>query len=238
MNVVIPMAGFGSRFAKAGYTVPKYLIEVNNKTLLQYSLSSLPLDICSNLIFICLKDHNINNKLRVVIEKILGHNKFIIVEIDNVTNGQAETVLKAASYFTNSDLLIYNIDTYFKSNTLKKLLLSPAKQDGILGAFIDNSNKWSFAKLGENNCVIETAEKIVISENALTGMYHFTNPNDFIEVATNALDNKITSLNEYYIAPMYNKLIAQGKNFVLDMVDEFIALGTPEDVKKMIDKKW
>jgi dTDP-glucose pyrophosphorylase len=232
MNCVIPMAGFGSRFAEAGYEVPKYLIEVHNKTLLEYSLNSLPLDICENLIFVCLKSHNINYSLQVRIEKILGHNFFKIIQLDNVTNGQAETVLKAADYFINSDLLIYNIDTYFKSNTLKNVLLSEEKHDGVLGAFSDNANKWSFAKLGADKFVVETAEKVVISNNALTGMYHFTNPNDFINVAKNAISNNITSLNEYYIAPMYNQLIADGKKFVIDIVDEFVALGTPEDVKK------
>lgn len=231
MNFVIPMAGKGSRFAKAGYNIPKYLIEVKGRTLLEYSLNSLPLEIADHIIFIALEDHINNHNLREVISNLLPGKNISIISLSEYTNGQAETVLTARNYINNSnDLIIYNIDTYFQSPTLKSKLLSPEKKDGILGYFKDDAVKWSFAKVNSDNIVTETAEKIVISDNALTGLYHFTNGSDFVRVAERAIASNQTSSNEFYIAPLYNYLISEGKQFVLDYAAEFIALGTPEDV--------
>ena len=105
------------------------------------------------------------------------------------------------------------------------------KKDGVLGAFKSDGSNWSFAKLNDRGIIIETAEKVPISNNALTGFYHYTNPNDFIKTAEYFISKKEKYKNEYYIAPMYNKLIEEGKSFKLDFVIDFIALGTPEEIK-------
>lgn len=229
------MAGAGSRFTKAGYTVPKYLIEVEKKTLLEYSLDSLPLEIATKIVFVALQSHEDDYGITAIIkDKLKGVQCDLeFVFIPEITKGQAETVLKAESHIEEGkDLLIYNIDTYARSNGLKNLLSGSDRHDGVLGAFHDEEDKWSFAKV-ENGFVTETAEKIPISTNALTGLYHFSNGMDFVRVARKCIDNGTTFKNEYYIAPMYNELIKEGKKFVVDIVDEFIALGTPEDIKKL-----
>lgn len=234
MTFVIPMAGLGSRFKKDGYNLPKYMIEVKGKTLFEYSISSLPILIADKLIFICLKEHG-KDLVTDFIKLKVKHNNLEIIFLDEVTRGQAETVHKAKNYINgNDELLIYNIDTYFKSNTLKEKLQNiELKQDGILGAFIDESNddKWSFAKLNGHNNVIETTEKEKISDFALTGLYHFRKASDFLEIAEDWINNNKTVRNEFYIAPMYNDLVKQGKHYVLDVVDDFIPLGTPEEVR-------
>jgi len=238
MNFVIPMAGKGDRFVSAGYKLPKYLIEVNGKTLLQYSLESLPLEIANKLIFILLKEHiehfSVIEKITTLVNRLGFPRQCQFVELDQVTKGQSETVLRAKHLFdVNQDLLIYNIDTHFKSSSLKALLESDAKKDGVLGVFKDTQDKWSFAKVA-NGVVTETAEKIVISDNALTGLYHFTRPSDFIRVAEKAILKEEKHKGEYYIAPLYNYLINEGKEFVIDRVDTFLPLGTPEDLKKIL----
>ena len=234
MTFVIPMAGRGSRFQKAGYKLPKYMIEVKGKTLFEYSINSLPISIADKLIFICLKEHG-EDLVTNFIKLKAKHNNIEIIFLDEVTRGQAETVYKARNHINNNDeLLIYNIDTYFKSNTLKeKLENRDLNQDGILGAFIDESNddKWSFAKLNDNNNIIQTTEKEKISDFALTGLYHFLKASDFLEIAEDWIINNKTVRNEFYIAPMYNDLIKQGKNYILDIVDDFVPLGTPEEVR-------
>lgn len=233
MNFIIPMAGHGKRFKEAGYKIPKYLIEVKGKKLLQYSLDSLPLELATNLIFIALKEHQEEFNIKNEISEILQSENFKLILLDDVTDGQAQTVLAAKNKIDlTKDLVIYNIDTYFESKTLKSALLDKKlKKDGILGAFKSIGSNWSFAKIDTKGIVIETAEKIPISNNALTGFYHFTNAKDFIEVAEYFVSKKEKYKNEYYVAPMYNRLIQQGKSFILDFVDDFIALGTPEEVK-------
>jgi len=241
MQLVIPMAGRGERFLKAGYECPKYMIEIKQKTLFEYSLLSFPLEIFEKIIFIGLKEHEDNFRLTEFINtKLLKYNlesEIRTVLLENITGGQAETVLKAKDFIdTQKDLVIYNIDTFFQSKSLKEKLLNPyLKKNGVIGAFkIDDSNdkKWSFAKIDEKGKIIKTAEKDNISEFALTGMYHFSKAQDFLQIAEKQIDSNIKTLNEFYIAPMYNGLIEQGNDYVIDITDEFIPLGTPEDLDR------
>ena len=234
MNFVIPMAGRGSRFQKKGYAQPKYLIEVNGKSLLQYSLESLPLNLATKLIFILLKEHQTSFDVIAHIRREVPNKVLEFVVIDEVTRGQGETVLLSKPYVDmDKDLLVFNIDTHFKSEGLTAVLSDEKrKKDGVLGAFHAEGTHWSFAELNEQQVVVKTAEKERISENALTGLYHFTNPDDFFSVAAYCIERGITDKNEFYIAPMYNQLIANGKEFVLDFVSEFIPLGTPEEVEQ------
>lgn len=240
MLLVIPMAGRGERFFKEGYDVPKYMIEVKGKSLFEYSLLSLPLEVFEKIIFIALKEHEEKYNLTEFIKEKLSkyHLKAQIdtIMLDETTRGQAETVLKAKDCIEREkDLVIYNIDTFFKSDSFKEKLLSPsAKKDGIIGAFKIKDledKKWSFAQIDKNGIVCKTAEKDNISEFALTGMYHFTRAQDFLDIAQKQINDDIRTLNEFYIAPMYNDLIAKGRELVIDITNEFIPLGTPCDVE-------
>ena len=234
MTFVIPMAGKGSRFVKKGFKIPKYMIKTKGKTLFEYSLESLPLEIADKVIFICLKKHEEYNVSSFIKEKV-NHLNIEIIMINEETRGQAETVYKCRSHFQkNDDLVIYNIDTAFHSNNLKNILLNnDLKKDGVIGTFIDKSNddKWSFASIDNNYNIIKTTEKEKISNFALTGFYHFSRAHDFFETADNWIKNNKTVKNEFYIAPMYNDLIKNGNKYVLDIVDKFIPLGTPEEIK-------
>ncbi|MCU0287584.1 MAG: glycosyltransferase family 2 protein [Acidobacteria bacterium] len=232
MNFVIPMAGRGKRFSEAGYLKPKPLIEVGGKTLLQWSVDSLPLALCTNLIFVILMEHEQEYKVSEYIRqwyKDTYHVHFVF--LTEVTRGQAETVLKAGHLLTPDEpLLIYNIDTYFRSGTLTNLLRR-GDIDGVLGAFNDDSSRFSFAKTNHNGFVTEVAEKIPISANALTGLYHFSRGSDFLKVAEESLRKNDMTKGEFYVAPMYNKLIAEGKKYVLDFCSQHYILGTPAELK-------
>lgn len=240
MLLVIPMAGRGERFFKEGYDVPKYMIEVKGKSLFEYSLLSLPIEVFEKIIFIALKEHeekyNLTEFINEKLSKYTLKAKINTILLDETTRGQAETVLKAKDCIEpEKDLVIYNIDTFFKSDSFKeKLLSSSAKKDGIIGAFKikdREDKKWSFAQIDKKGIVNKTAEKDNISEFALTGMYHFTKAQDFLDIAQKQIDDNIRTLNEFYIAPMYNDLIAKGRELVIDITDEFIPLGTPSDVE-------
>lgn len=234
MTFIIPMAGKGTRFVQEGYAVPKYMIKVKGKTLFEYALESLPLEVADKLIFICLEDHE-SFHVSDFIQKKTNHNNIKIVKLNQTTRGQAETVYQCKNLIAaNDEILIYNIDTSFKSTKLKNLLNDrDLKKDGIIGAFIDESTdtKWSFAICDDKENVIKTTEKDKISNYALTGLYHFSNANDFFRIAQQWIKSNKTIHNEFYIAPMYNDLIMEGKKFALDIADTFIPLGTPQDVK-------
>jgi dTDP-glucose pyrophosphorylase len=232
MNFVIPMAGRGQRFADAGYTEPKPLIELRGKTLIQWSVDSLPLKLCTNLLFIMLREHDneyrIADRIRQWYRETCPLN---FVFLPDVTGGQAETVWKARHVIKLSEpLLIYNIDTYFRSETLDKALQRD-DIDGLLGAFKHNSPRFSFAETDSQGLVTRVAEKEPISSNALTGLYHFSRAGDFIRAAEESIEAGITTKGEFYVAPMYNRLIEEGKKFILDFCSQHHILGTPAELR-------
>lgn len=226
------MAGRGSRFVKAGYSAPKWAISVHGKTLFEWSLLSLPLELCSHLVFIALREHESNNELTQFIRNTLSfEGKLDIIFLDSVTQGQAETVLKGADLLDpEKPLLIYNIDTYSTSKSLASALMDE-DNDGVLGAFTSSESRFSFAKLDSEGIVIKTAEKEAISNNALNGLYHFRRTDDFTRIARQTINDGRTDKGEYYIAPMYNALIAEGKRYVIDTCDTNWILGTPDELE-------
>lgn len=244
-TLVIPMAGRSKRFFDKGYSKPKYMLYAKDSTIFFHSINSLPLEIFKKIVFVCLIDHEKNYNVSKFIEeemKKIFYSQEIsaidydIVFISEVTRGQAETVLKAKNYVNENDyLVIFNIDTKFKSSSLKARLLT-IDHDGTLGAFYinDYDSKWSFIKVTSNGIVLQTAEKQQISCIASTGLYTFSKAGDFFVTAERELSENedLYKNTEFYIAPLYNKLIEEGKKFVIDLVDDFTPLGTPEDVEK------
>jgi dTDP-glucose pyrophosphorylase len=243
-NFVIPMAGRGERFLKAGYKTPKYMVKAGSKTLFEWALEGIPLDLANKLIFICLQEHEEKYNVTSFIKKTINdkypflNDKYIVIFIKKVTRGQAETVLAAKKYINNStSLVIYNIDSYFSSSRLRQRLISAKNQkiDGILGVFYDNNPKWSFAKINKKGFVSRTTEKNPISNIASTGLYVFTEGMDFVNAVEYALKTGMTTNDEFYIAPLYNILIKQNKKYIVDPVEEFWSLGTPEDLNFFVD---
>ena len=236
---VIPMAGKGQRFKDQGVLEPKFLIETKGRTLFEWSLESLPLDIASKIIFICLleheKKHNVKSFIKKSMEKKFPSLNYEIIFLDKTTRGQVETVLHAKEYINNnSTLVIYNIDTHFLSTRLRSKLLTikNTNSDGLLGAFNSNDKKLSFIKLDSDGFVKRTKEKELISNIASTGLYVFSEGKDFVEAADFMLSNNLNTNDEYYVSELYNILIKQGKKFVIDLADNFAPLGTPNDIKK------
>ena len=202
---------------------------------MQYSIESIPISNNDLVIFVALKEHDNLYELGRYIKNTFPKLIFELVLLDDETRGQSETVLASREFVNDTDeLLIYNIDTYFKSKTLLKNLRRHKKMcDGIIGSFLNVSseNHWSFAKINENNFVLEVREKEKISDHALTGLYHFSKAKYFFTTAERHIKNNILTKGEFYIAPLYNDLISQGKNFILDIVDDFVPLGTPSEVE-------
>jgi capsule biosynthesis phosphatase len=241
--IIIPMAGQGKRFKDNGITKPKFMIKVKNKSLFEWSLDSLPLDISKKIIFVCLEEHEKNFKISEFIKNIMNEKypnaKYDLVYLENTTSGQAETVLHAKHLVDlDSSLIIYNIDTHFISTRLKSkiLTLKNKKINGILGCFESYDENLSFIKLNQDGFVTKIKEKEKISNLASTGLYVFSNARQFVEAAETMIKNDRRVKDEFFVSEIYNILLKSGKKFEIDIAEEFIPLGTPEDIKKFETK--
>jgi len=231
MTIVIPMAGRGRRFLDAGYREPKMLIAAHGKSLLQWSVDSLPLALATRIVFICLAEHEREFALSAKIRSWYGGaTRLEFLFLPDVTGGQAETVLAAREFIAaDQPLLIFNIDTAFHSSTLAQAL-QDTTNDGVLGAFASTEPRYSFAAVDERGRVTRVTEKEPISSHALTGLYHYRRAGDFLAVADAAVGRNERVKGEFYVAPLYNALIAQGRRFLLDACRAHYILGTPAEL--------
>ncbi len=232
MNIVMPMAGRGSRFAQIGIDTPKPLIDVRGRPMYAWAMESLPLESAQRMIFICLAEHLQNRALADDIHSRYAHWNPEIISLDEVTAGQACTVLKARSQIDNDEpLLIYNADTFCRTALNERLPTLPSEVDGLVGAFQATGDKWSFARADESGRVLEMAEKRRISEWASTGLYYFRRGGDFVRHAQAMIEAEERVNGEFFVAPVYNRMIAAGSAIYLDPAKEVWVLGTPEDLE-------
>jgi NDP-sugar pyrophosphorylase family protein len=233
MNIVMPMAGRGSRFRDVGIDIPKPLIDVRGRPMYAWAMDSLPLERARRVIFLCLAEHLEDRALADDIRSRYAGLDPIIVAVDRVTEGQACTVLLAREHVdTDEPLVIYNADTWCGSRLGPVLdaATPEAPIDGVLGVFSAPGDKWSFVRLDEAGRVVETAEKRRISEWASTGLYHFARGRDFVHHADAMIAANERVNGEFYVAPVYNRLIAAGARIVTEVADPVWVLGTPEDL--------
>ncbi|MBA3538038.1 MAG: glycosyltransferase family 2 protein [Deltaproteobacteria bacterium] len=231
MNIVMPMAGRGSRFAEVGFALPKPLIDVRGRPMYAWAMDSLPLGLAKRVIFICLAEHLRDRALADDIRTRYAAFDPVIVALDHVTEGQACTVLEARTWIDTAEpLVIYNADTFCKTGLEERLRTISPDIAGLLSVFEAPGDKWSFARTDGSDRVVETAEKRRISEWATTGLYHFTRGSDFVQHADAMIAANERERGEFYVAPVYNRLIAAGGDVRIDIADEVWVLGTPEDL--------
>ncbi|MFK7873443.1 MAG: sugar phosphate nucleotidyltransferase [Oligoflexales bacterium] len=230
-NIVIPMAGAGSRFANIGITTPKPLVKIAGQEALFHALSSLPIAAEDKIIFISLKKHQIKKKISSKVVQRFFKVSIEWIEIDEVTEGQLCTVLLAKKSIDNTDpLIIHNCDTAFRSNL--NSFVQDSTVDGAVSCLQAEGDQWSFAKVDDQGVVVATAEKERISPWASVGSYYFSSGKDFVRLAERRVQSQVKNRGEYYIAPLYNDFIHEGKKIMLDPVDWFQSMGTPEDILK------
>jgi dTDP-glucose pyrophosphorylase len=236
MNIVIPMAGRGSRFADAGWTLPKPLIDVLGKPMYAWATDGLPLERADRLIFICLKEHLHDLQLERDIRSRYEQYAPVIIELNEVTSGQLCTVLKARDQIDcATPLLIFNADTYCPTTLTTAIDRWQGQADGILDVFEAEGDRWSFVRMDENGRVSETAEKRRISSWATTGLYYFQNGGEFARQADRMIAAEDRVNGEFYVAPLYNRMIATGMDIRANIVPEVWVLGTPEDLQYFSD---
>lgn len=235
LNIVIPMAGAGSRFAKAGYTDPKPLIKVHDTPMIEAVVRNLRPVTPHRFIFIVQSAHAQAYGLRDFLPAISGGGA--VIEIDGLTEGAACTVLKARHLIDNSQpLMIANSDQYIDCDINRYLGDMNAQQrDGLIMTMTANDPKWSFVALDEAGLVTRVVEKEVISAEATVGIYNFRHGADFVRAANNMIERNDRVNCEFYVAPVYNDLIRDGQRVGIHNIGSeaqgMYGLGIPSDLE-------
>jgi NDP-sugar pyrophosphorylase family protein len=231
LNIVIPMAGAGSRFAEKGFTLPKPLIEFKGKPMIEHVVDNLNID--ARYTFIVQQRHIDEYNIDKVVRGIIPTCN--IVPLDNLTDGAARSLLAAKSIINNyNPLFIVNSDNLIEWGNIETMKSFEDKDGGII--LIEASGpKWSYAKLDAAGYVTETAEKIEISTHATTGHYYWRRGSDFVRCAEEMIRRNIKFNNEFYIAPTYNMAIEQGLKIYSQPAKRFWSVGTPEDLNYYLE---
>jgi HAD superfamily hydrolase (TIGR01509 family) len=232
MNVLIPMAGAGSRFEQAGYTFPKPLIDVNGKPMIQRVVENLNID--ARHIFIVQKEHYEKYSLKHTLNLISPNCE--IVQVEGVTEGAACTTLLAKKFINNNEpLVLANSDQYVQWDSNQFMYSSMADDiDASILTFHSTHPKWSYAKLNDDGFVIEVAEKKPISEHATVGIYFWKKGSDYVNCAEQMIEKNIRVNNEFYVCPVYNEAILDGARVKTFHIDKMWGLGTPEDLETFL----
>ena len=228
LNVLIPMAGAGSRFQQAGYTFPKPLIDVKGKPMIQVVVENLNID--ANYIYVVQKSHREKYNLDTLLNLITPNCK--IVEVDGLTDGAACTALLAKEHINNEHPLFFaNSDQFVEWDSTEFMYkMNETNSDGGIVSFRATHPKWSFAKVDENGFVTEVAEKNPISDIATVGYYYWKNGSDFVKYAEEMIEKDIRVNNEFYVCPVFNQAIEDSKQIRTFDIPKMWGLGTPEDL--------
>lgn len=227
-TILIPMSGAGSRFQKEGYKLPKPLIDINGKPMIQHVVENINID--GNYVFVVQKEHYDNYNLGTILSLIAPGCK--IVQTQGLTEGAACSTLLAKEFINNNDhLVIANSDQFVEWDSCDFMysMLSNELDGGIL-SFIDTNPKWSFAKLDEFGFVTEVAEKNPISNIATVGIYYYKYGKEYVQFAEQMIDKNIRFKNEFYVCPVFNEFIKGGKKIKTKECHKMWGLGTPEDL--------
>ena len=228
MKVILPMAGRGQRYRNEGYSTPKPLIEVNGKPMVLHALQSLREVPFTQLIVVCLEETEAAHHVSGMLQPLFG-SKLRLVTIPAVTEGQLCTVLEAKRFLAPADeVLIMASDTYIVSGIGKDIAEKNMQCAGLISVAGLPGEQWSFARTDANGKVIEVAEKKRISEHASTGLYYFTQAADLLHYGEEMIRNNERTRGEFYVMPVYQKMIDAGKDIRLSEASEMWDLGTPE----------
>lgn len=234
MNIVIPMAGRGSRFQVAGYDLPKPLIPVHGRAMIDVVVNNVRPAEPHRFIFLCLDDHLRDYDLAAKLSALAPG--CVVVPVRAVTEGAACTVLLAREYIDNDDsLMIANSDQWVDVGIDGYLRSMDDGADGLIMTMWADHPKWSYIRLDERGRTIEVVEKEVVSNEATVGIYNFRRGADFVRAADRMIAKDLRVNGEFYVAPVYNQLIAEGQRIAYHNVgkelDGMYGMGIPSDLE-------
>lgn len=230
MNILIPMAGAGKRFADVGYTFPKPLIEVHGKPMIQKVVENIPFK--GRVIFVAQKEHYDQYALKYLLPLVSPGCEIVLTE--GLTEGAVCTTLLAEKYIDNdAPLVITNSDQYIEFMDYDYLQhLEADDVDAIILYFYGTHPKWSFIKMKPGTMEVEeTAEKKPISTDACCGVFIWKRGSDYVKYAKRMIEKDIRTNGEFYVCPVFNEAIADGKRIIGLPINKMWGLGTPEDLR-------
>ncbi len=239
LNIVIPMAGRGSRFANVGYQQPKPLIQVLSKPMIDLVVNNLTPACEHRFVFICLREHSKRYGLQHHLHQLAKNVE--IIYVDQVTEGAACTVLLAKKLINNDEpLMIANSDQWIDFDiNLYLRELEVKTTDGLIMTMTADDPKWSFVRFDAEGNICEVVEKQVVSNEATVGIYNFRLGKDFVRSAEAMIRKNLRVNGEFYVAPVYNQMLAEAKKLAIyniGTVDNgMYGLGTPEDLQHFLD---
>lgn len=229
LNIVIPMAGRGSRFAEAGYVMPKPLIDVFGHPMIEYVTKNIKPNCEHRFIYICQEEHLDKYGLADELKRMAPGCE--IITIDHITEGAACTVLLAEKFINNDDALMIANSDQFVATDINEYLAALGDKDGLIMTMPADDPKWSFIKFDENGNVTMVREKEVISNEATVGIYNYKHGKDFVKYAHQMINKNIRVNNEFYVAPAYNEMIEDGlKIGFFNVGAKMYGLGVPDDL--------
>lgn len=240
INIVVPMAGRGSRFAVAGYRDPKPLIDVFGKAMIEAVIENLTPKQPCQFIFICQRQHYIDYDLEAVFNRSLG-GSWKCIQIEGVTEGAACTVLKAAELIDSENaLIVANSDQLVDCDISSFVERAQSSNvDGLIMTFPAEDEKWSYVSIDASGYAVEVAEKRRIAPHATVGIYHFASGSAFIRAANEMMRKDVRVNGEFYVAPVYNEMIQRGERIALWGIEESAmhGIGTPDDLVSYFESR-
>ncbi len=240
LNIVLPIAGRGSRFAVAGYAQPKPLIPVRGKPMIELVVENLRPARAHRVVFVALREHLERWDIGAVLQR--ASPGCAIVPVDTVTEGAACTVLLAQAFIDNdAPLMIANTDQFVVVDLEQYLAQADAPGcDGLIMTFAASDPKWSYVRKDPAGRIVEVVEKKVVSREATVGIYNFRRGADFVRAARSMIAADLRVNGEFYVAPTYNQLVAEGadiRSFAIEGEGVGMhGLGTPEDLQRFLAK--
>lgn len=228
LNIVVPMAGRGSRFSEVGYDMPKPLIDINGHPMVEFVTNNIKPSCEHRFIYICQQEHIEKYGLADKLKHYSADCE--IIPISYITEGAACTVLLAEKLIdSDNPLMIANSDQFVDTD-INAYLRGMEGYDGLIMTMPASHPKWSYIKY-EKDLVTLVREKEVISDQATVGIYNYKRGSDFVRFAHQMMDRNIRVNNEFYVAPVYNEMIEAGLRITYcDVGEKMYGLGTPEDL--------
>lgn len=229
LNIVLPMAGRGSRFADAGYDLPKPLIPVLGAPMIELVIANLTPKRPHRFHFLARREHVEGFGLAERLAAWAPGSTLTLVE--DVTEGAACTVLLARAGIDNDDaLMIANCDQYVDTD-IDAYLDAMGAADGLIMTMWADDPKWSFVRRDAGGRVVEVVEKVVVSNEATVGVYNFARGADFVRAAEAMIAAGRRVNGEFYVAPAYDELIAEGAEIRChDIGAGMHGIGVPADL--------
>jgi dTDP-glucose pyrophosphorylase len=234
LNIVLPIAGRGSRFADAGYTTPKPLIPVHGVPMIEVVVNNVRPAAEHRFTFLTLQEHLDHTDMLPTLRRIAPGCE--IIPVNQVTEGAACTVLLARDVINNDNgFMIVNSDQYVDADINAYLAAMDERDaDGLIMTFWADHPKWSYVRLNEEKFVTEVIEKVVVSNDATVGIYNFRHGRDYVRGAERMIAKDLRVNGEFYVAPVYNEIIADDAKVVIYNVGEenngMYGLGIPGDL--------